>query len=214
MDPDHLKKKIARQAAALWGGRLPEPEDKGYIPLDESGPPGWSLIYQTLHALEEMGEPLWMWAVVLVFFLPMAAVDLVHFPLRFVMYPLALLAWWVEKSLAAWLGLRYFCGVCHKSTDVPWVYCPNGRCRRRVQTRLRPRFNSLFLRTCPACGRGRWWLLGQRFLWRPKPLVCRHTETVSGCYRPLRLSALIGRYPVKHLAVMGTTVRAKHAVMG
>jgi hypothetical protein len=44
-------------------------------------------------------------------------------------------------------------------------------------------------------------------------LICRDTEWVEGCYRPHRIPHLAGRYAARHIALMGSTVAAKHVAM-
>lgn len=222
-DPERLWHKIGEAGDALWKGRFPERNGEHPIPLDELGLPGWSLLYQTSQLVDRLANkdktPLelvlfgFLCLLIPAWFALFLVVDLVHLPVRFLLYPLVLAAWWGEKRLALLLGRRIFCPICHQVMDDPWVYCPNPRCPQPVQARLRPRFHSLFLRTCSTCGRGRWLLLGQRFLFRPRHLVCRHTDTVSGCFHPIRLPALQGGNRLTNLAIVGTSTRAKHALM-
>ncbi len=212
MDPARLFRKIGKHGDSLWAGKLPEKYGGLEIPLDSSAPFHWSFLYHLFGKLEDAGEPWSLWVVVWLSLFPLAILDSAQLLIRGLLYPLVLLIWWCEKRLALFQGRRYFCAVCHKLMDDPWVYCLNPRCPRRVQTRLRPTFNSLFIRRCLVCDHSRWLLLGQRHRFPPQPLVCRHTYKLSGCYHPLRIPALQGQATL-HFAIVGTTVAAKHTVM-
>lgn len=178
-DPERLWLAIVEAGCALWKGGLAKRKAEGPIPLDEFGPPGWSLLYLTFQSVERLAnkdqktpQELFLTGLLMLlspaWFAVFLMVDLVHLPIRFLFYLLVLAAWWGERRLALFLGRRIFCPICHQVMDDPWVFCPNACCPQPVQPRLRPRFHSLFLRTCSSCGRGRWFLLGQRFLFRPK----------------------------------------------
>lgn len=207
MSADGLLEKIGKKGDRLWTGKLHEVDrDTGmYIPLREPTPPAWSLLYR-IGLQDESGIRTFA------FFPLLFPIDALHFVARIFLFPLVWLLWWTEKRVALWLGRYYFCPVCHNLMDEPLVYCPNRSCKR-VQARLRPSFNSLFVRTCPACGEGRWRILGQRFLSPPEPLVCRHTEKTSGCYHPQPVPLLAGKCRSVYIGLAGTTVRAKHSVM-
>jgi hypothetical protein len=216
VDDDELFREIGKKGDELWSQQLPQTHAGHEIPLDEAPPPGWSLLHvgwQLVSHPSPSPGTMFLWVIYLVSTPLLLVLDVVHLLLRVPVYPLVLLEWWCEKRLALWLGRFYFCPVCHHLMDEPYAFCPNKKCPRRVQPRLRPYFHSMFLHTCPECGRGRWLIPGQRFLFPPKPLVCRHTRKKSGCYHPLALPALRGRFHLRFIALLGATVRVKHCVM-
>jgi hypothetical protein len=116
--------------------------------------------------------------------------------------------WRLERAVSSMLGRTYFCPLCHNPMEEPLVSCPHCR---RVQSRLRPTVGGVFIRRC-RCGGGRWRVLGSLFS-PPKPLVCRDTESFTGCYRPHRIPDLAGRHRSINAAILGTSVAAKHAFM-
>jgi hypothetical protein len=208
MSQQELLDRIGQEGDALLKRKLSRVNAEGdYVPI-EAGTTRPVLLIAKLFAYLEQGGPA---AVVLaVPALPLLApIDLIHVILRFVLFPFVLLAWWLERRLAQMLGRSFFCPLCSNPMREPLVYCP--KCKR-VQPRLRPHPEALFIRTCE-CGEMSWPILGQFFLRCPQPLVCRDTERVTGCYRPHALAVLAGRGRSRHVAVAGTTARAKHAVM-
>lgn len=208
MNEQELLERIGQEGDALLKRKLSRVNAEGdYVPI-EGGSVRPVLLTAMLFAYLEQGGPA---AVVLaVPALPLLApIDLVLVIGRFVMFPFVLLAWWLERKMSQLLGRSYFCPLCSNPMCEPLLYC--SQCKR-VQPRLRPHPEALFLRTCE-CGQSSWPILGQFFLRCPQPLVCRDTERVTGCYRPHPLASLAGRYSSKHLAVAGTSTQAKHAVM-
>jgi hypothetical protein len=213
VEGDSLVREIGRQAEALWENRLPIRDRGRPHPFVERAPPWWSLSYRLLVLLEQQNEPVWLWVVTLLVIVPLVAFDLVHALARLLLWPIVLGLWWVEKRWALAREWHYFCPLCHHRMDDPWVYCDQPRCRRRVQPSLRPQFNSLFIRRCHGCTHSRWAVLGQRWLFPPRTLLCRHTPTTSGCHRVLGIPDLAGRLAVRHVALAGTSLRARHALM-
>jgi hypothetical protein len=213
VEGDSLVQEIGRQSEALWEQRLPSRFQGRQHPFIERAPPWWSLSYRLVTRLDALGEPVWLWVVTLVVIVPLVVLDLVHALVRLVLWPIVLVLWWLEKRWALWRGWYYFCPFCHHRMEDPWVYCDQPKCHRRVQPSLRPQYNSLFIRRCCSCARSRWAVLGQRLLFPPRTLVCRHTPTTSGCHRILGVPDLAGRLAVHHVALAGTSLRARHALM-
>jgi hypothetical protein len=137
------------------------------------------------------------------------AIDVVHAVGRTLVLLFALAVWWGERRLAKLRGRSWFCPLCINPLKEPLVYCPDCL---RIQPRLRPGFDSPLSWRCP-CGRSRWSKLGRYFLNPPRNLGCRDTDHFEGCYHPHPLPHLAGRLRPRHVAIVGTSERAKHAVM-
>ena len=213
--PTHVEI-IGRLGDRLWVEPLAEGDaEGGPVPLTEWGKPFWSLVYSSTSRLDEQdrGQGLGFLAVVPLFPF-MVLIDAVHLLARIGLYLPVLVLWWLEARVARWWGRRWFCVVCHHGMHEPFPCCPHPDCPRPVQPRLRPSFNSLFRRSCSGCRRSSWWILGARLWNRPSPLVCRHTASTSGCYRPLLIPALATGTPGTHVALAGTKTASKNAVLG
>ena len=208
MGLQQLLQQIGQKGDALLNERLPRVDEDGiYVPLRANTNQTPLLTGLLMSYANESGRG---GIFITIMALPVVVpLDLLQLILRCIVYPLILAAWWCERRLSRLLGRSYFCPLCSNPMGEPLVYCEHCR---RVQTRLIPLIESLFTRTCD-CGKTTWRLQGQ-YLWRrPQPLVCRDTEHISGCYRPHALPDLAGKTSSHHLAIAGTTTRAKHAVM-
>ena len=177
-----------------------------------TNPPLWSLAYRLTNRFDEGQGTVLDWLLVLTIapFLLLLVIDLVHAVLRLSLYPVALALWRLERTLAVLQGRTFFCEHCQHDMKDPVVMCPTPDCPCPLQPPLRPTYNALFTRVCPGCQQKRWRLVGQRFCQRSGPLLCLDSNGTSGCGRQLLLTALMGR-PRYHIAVAGTSVRAKHA---
>lgn len=189
--------------ASLKSGMLSDHDAKGYIYLKDEQLPYWSLWY--IFCRWTNYGPL---SSIAFFFL--GPLDLLQVPFRLILWPCCVLIWKAERHLGHWLRRKHLCGICHHAMPDPFVYC---KYCQRVQGLLRPSFGALFWRRCAGCGRSGWPTLGDYLCWAPKPLVCRDSAKSKGCYTPLDPQIPSG-HAMRQYAILGPTLRAKHAFMG
>ncbi|MFO0877896.1 MAG: hypothetical protein U0840_11130 [Gemmataceae bacterium] len=208
MTAQQLIDQIGDEGDALLKTRLRRVDDDGdYVPINQGSSRPVLLSAMLVASLERIGPGSVAIAIPALLFL--APIDLILVVVRFLLFPFVLTAWWLERRLARFLRRSFFCPLCSNPMQEPFVYCP--KCKT-VQPRLRPYPEALFWRTCE-CGATRWSILGQFLLRRPQPLVCRDTEHITGCYRPHPLASLAGTNTSRHIALAGSSIRSKHAVM-
>ena len=127
--------------------------------------------------------------------------------------------WATSRLISQRKGRFHFCPTCWNMMGEPLVYCE--RCGRAL-SRLEPGPGSVFKRTC-VCGGRSWPILGQFRTRVPQPLVCRSTIRTrsreigaQGCLRPLppEYARISGKVISRHVAIAGSSMAAKHAVMG
>lgn len=209
----------ALRAAATLGDaqwqQMSAYDDEGIrVPFRPRPDSHWSLVFGTFVFVEKrIGNEFIGWIIRFFGCLLLAPVDVVLALVRLVLLPIVVCLWYLERSVSKWLGYSYFCPICFSRVHDPLVYCSGCG---EVQSQLRPLFGSLFMRRCanPSCTKpGRWPILGQYLLAKPKPLVCRDLPEYVGCYRRNHLAEQ-GKFRFINSIIIGSSVPAKHATLG
>lgn len=210
MSADELTRLIGHEGDALFHPTLGKTDQAGnVIPfVPPTFNPEVMLTARVLDAIATAPSPgAWIGLASLMLLAPF--VDFARLIAQGTYFPFALLVWRLERSLSRWKQRSFFCPLCTNSMEDPLVCCPHCL---QIQPRIQPTWTAPLIWRCD-CGKGSWSTIGQYAIKCPHLLVCRPQPHVTGCYHLHPLRGLAGKYPTSHVALVGTSMRAKHSVM-